>query len=66
MQRRMNHHIYAQRALQLNNSSRIRTLTAAIRYRIDARGRDAPLLDLSDFGLCAMIALGLRGGARGI
>jgi hypothetical protein len=66
MQRRMNRHISAQRALQLNDSSRIRTPTAAIRYRIDARGRDAPLLDLSDFGLCAMIASGLGGGARGM
>ena len=59
----MNRHISAQRALQLNDSSRIRTLTAAIRYCIDARGRDAPLLDLSDFGLCAMIA-SVSGGAR--
>ena len=66
MQRRTNRHISAQRALQLNDSSRIRTLTAAIRYCIDARGRDAPLLDLSDFGLCAMIASGLGGGARGM
>ena len=61
----MNRHISAQRALQLNDSSRIRTLTAAIRYCIDARGRDAPLLDLSDFGLCAMIA-SVSGGARNV
>ena len=64
MQRRTNRHISTHRALQLNDSSRIRTPTAAIRYCIDARGRDAPLLDLSDFGLCAMIASGLGGGAR--
>ncbi len=65
MQRRMNRHISAHHALQLNDSSRIRTLTATIRYCIDARGRDAPLLDLSDFGLCAMIA-SVSGGARNV
>jgi hypothetical protein len=65
MQRRMNRHISAHRELQLNNSSRIRTLTAAIRYCIDARGRDAPLLDLSDFGLRAIIA-SVSGGARNV
>ena len=52
----LNRHISPQRALQLNDSSRISTLTAAIRYCIDAKGRDESLLDLSDFGLCAMIA----------
>ena len=64
MQRRMNRHISTHRALQLNDSSRIRTLTVAIRYCIDARGRDAPLLDLSDFGLRTMITSGLGGGAQ--
>ena len=64
MQRRTNRHISAQRALQLNDSSRIRTPTAVIRCCIDARGRDVPLLDLSDFGLRTMITSGLGGGAQ--
>ncbi len=44
------------RALQLNDTSRITTLRAAIQYCIDANGHDAPLLDVSDMGICAMIA----------
>jgi len=66
MQRRTNRHISAQRALQLNDSSRIRTPTAVIRCCIDARGRDVPLLDLSDFGLRTMITSGLGGGRRNV
>mmetsp|Transcript_33422 Transcript_33422/g.61369 ORF Transcript_33422/g.61369 Transcript_33422/m.61369 type:complete len:522 (+) Transcript_33422:20-1585(+) len=49
-------HITSIRALQLNDSSRIRTLRAAIHHCIEVKGREAPLLDLSDMGLCAIIA----------
>ncbi len=58
----INQHISTTRALQLNDSSRTSTLRAAIQYCIDTTGRDAPLLDVSDMGLCAMIASVL--GAR--
>jgi protein arginine N-methyltransferase 7 len=58
----INQHISTTRALQLNDSSRTSTLRAAIQYCIDTNGRDAPLLDVSDMGLCAMIASVL--GAR--
>ena len=51
-----NHLISTTRALQLNDISRITTLRAAIQYCIDAIGHDAPLLDVSDMGICAMIA----------
>ncbi|KAL7532981.1 hypothetical protein ACHAXR_007657 [Thalassiosira sp. AJA248-18] len=52
----MNCHITTTRALQLNDSSRIRTLRAAIQYGIHVKGQDAPLLDVSDMGLCSIIA----------
>jgi len=52
----MNRHITPTRALQLNDSSRIQTLTASIRYCLAIKGKDCPVLDLSDFGLCGMIA----------
>ena len=51
-----NRHITSTRALQLNDSSRIQTLAAAIKHCIDIKGKDSPILDLSDFGLCAMMA----------
>jgi len=52
----MNRHITPTRALQLNDSSRIQTLTSSIRYCLAIKGKDCPVLDLSDFGLCGMIA----------
>ena len=61
---KFNKHISPARALQLNDSSRIQTLTAAIRHCIDTKGQDSPVLDLSDFGICAMIAS--EAGARKI
>ena len=54
-----NQHISTTRALQLNDTSRIDILRNAIQYCIDANGRDAPLLDISDMGICAMIASAL-------
>ncbi|KAL7498561.1 hypothetical protein ACHAWT_006432 [Skeletonema menzelii] len=61
--RRLNHEelticrsISSTRALQLNDTSRIRTLREAIQYALETKGMDAPLLDLSDMGICALIA----------
>lgn len=52
----MNRCISSRRALQLNDTSRIRTLRDAIHYALETKGMDAPLLDLSDMGICALIA----------
>ena len=52
----MNRHISPTRALQLNDVSRTRTLRDAILYALETKGMDAPLLDLSDMGVCALIA----------
>jgi len=52
----MNRHITPTRALQLNDSSRIQTLTSSIRHCLAIKGMDSPVLDLSDFGLVGMIA----------
>lgn len=58
----MNRCISSTRALQLNDTSRIRTLRDAIHYALETKGMDAPLLDLSDMGICALIAA--AAGAR--
>ena len=50
------HNISTTRALQLNDLTRIRTLRASIHHCIGVKGQDAPVLDISDFGLCAIIA----------
>ena len=52
----LNRHISTTRALQLNDTCRIETLTKAIQHAVNVRGKDAPILDLSDMGLCAIIA----------
>lgn len=52
----MNRCISSTRALQLNDTSRIRTLRDGIEYALETKGMDAPLLDLSDMGVCALIA----------
>ena len=61
----LNRYILPARALQLNDSSRIRTLNASIQYCITAKGQDVPLLDLADFSLCAIIAA-VAGGSRNV
>jgi protein arginine N-methyltransferase 7 len=52
----MNRYISSTRALQLNDMSRTRTLHDAILYALETKGMDAPLLDLSDMGICALMA----------
>jgi len=52
----MNRCISSTRALQLNDTSRTQTLRDAIMYALETKGMDAPLLDLSDMGICALIA----------
>ena len=49
-------HITPQRALQLNDTTRMRIIASAIGTSIKIRGRGASILDVSDFSLCAMIA----------
>ena len=53
------------RALQLNASCRTRTYSESIQYCLNAKGGlQSPVLDLSDFGLCGLIAAQL--GARSV
>jgi protein arginine N-methyltransferase 7 len=52
----MNRYVSSTRALQLNDVSRTRTLHDAILYALEKKGMNAPLLDLSDMGICALIA----------
>ncbi|KAL7519461.1 hypothetical protein ACHAWX_004218 [Stephanocyclus meneghinianus] len=59
---RVNRHISPSRALQLNNHRRTAVLRDAILFALSRKGTDAPLLDLSDMSLCAMIAA-VAGGA---
>jgi hypothetical protein len=49
------------RAWQLNDTTRSRKLSASIKTLLDLRGTAAPVLDLSDFSLCAMMAALLGG-----
>jgi protein arginine N-methyltransferase 7 len=58
-----NANITPTRALQLNDSQRTRILHAAIFHALETKGKDAPLLDLSDMGLCAMMAA-VQGATR--
>lgn len=48
--------ISPERSFQLNDSTRIKYLQDAIRAALDHHGREAPILDASDFSLCAMLA----------
>ena len=53
------------RALQLNDCSRTRTYRESIQYCLNAKGGlESPVLDLSDFGFCALVAAQL--GARSV
>ncbi|KAL7458932.1 hypothetical protein ACHAWC_010740 [Mediolabrus comicus] len=52
----VNRYISSTRALQLNDVSRTRTLHDAIIYALETKGIDSPFLDLSDMGLCALMA----------
>lgn len=52
----LNKHVSPARALQLNDSRRTSVLRDAILFALSVKGADASLLDLSDMGLCAMIA----------
>ena len=52
----INTHISPARALQLNDSKRTTVLRDSVLYAIDKKGRNAPILDLSDMGVCAIIA----------
>lgn len=52
----MNRYISSNRALQLNDVSRTRTLHDAITYALETKGIDSPFLDISDMGLCALMA----------
>jgi protein arginine N-methyltransferase 7 len=48
--------ISPQRALQLNDLDRSKTIRDGVRTLLDQRGLDAVVLDLSDFSLCAIMA----------
>ena len=52
----MNRYISSTRALQLNDVSRTRTLHDAIIYALETKDMNSPFLDLSDMGLCALMA----------
>ena len=52
----MNRFISSTRSLQLNDTSRTCALRDAILYALETKGLDAPVLDLSDMGICALIA----------
>ncbi len=53
------------RALQLNATNRTRILRNAVLHAVQMKGQDAPILDLSDMGICAMIAA-VTGGAKNV
>lgn len=48
--------ISPERSLQLNDSTRIQYLRNAIRVALEYHGKEAKILDTSDFSLCAMLA----------
>eukprot|EP00956_Cyclotella_meneghiniana_P001802 scaffold1963_cov63-Cyclotella_meneghiniana.AAC.5 len=52
----INTHISHARALQLNDSKRTAILRDSILHAIDKKGTNASVLDLSDMGICAIIA----------
>ena len=51
-----NRHISTCRALQLNDPNRTSLLRDAVMCALEKKGKNAPLLDLSDMGLCGLIA----------
>lgn len=55
-QPKIKQHISSARALQLNDTRRTEVLRDAILYALHTKGTKAPFLDLSDMGLCALIA----------
>jgi len=52
------------RAFQLNDSKRLQLLQRGIRRALECHTKDCVLLDLSDFGLCAMLAATTEGAKR--
>jgi len=50
------HWITPVRAWQLNDLTRSRRIRDSIKMMIEQRGKDVPVLDLSDFSLCGMMA----------
>lgn len=50
------HYISPERALQLNDQSRMKALYSAIQYALGVKGSNATVLDIGDFSLCALIA----------
>jgi type III protein arginine methyltransferase len=55
--------ISPERVLQLNDACRIQRFREAIGSALEMKGRDAPVLDVSDFSLCAILsALNNPGG----
>lgn len=61
----MNKLISPFRALQLNDGCRTRTYSQSIQYCLNTKGGlESPVLDLSDFGMCGLIAAQL--GARSV
>ena len=51
-----NRYISTDRALQLNDSNRTSILRDAVMCSLEKKGKNAPVLDLSDMGLCGLIA----------
>jgi predicted RNA methylase len=52
----LNKYISPARSLQLNDAMRTSVLRDAVLFALNTKGNDAPLLDLSDIGLCAIMA----------
>ncbi|CAB9525208.1 arginine N-methyltransferase 7 [Seminavis robusta] len=52
------------RACQLNNSQRQAFLQKGIRHALHEKGKNAVVLDVSDFALCAILAAKMEGATR--
>ena len=59
-----NRYISPQRALQLNDKTRIETLSLAIRAALKCKGQSCTVLDVSDFCIGAMIAAVVEGANK--